>query len=153
MIALVGGLGLVVGFLAGVAFDDALNLYRSSRKERTMSPTRNHTLNRWLLLMVLLVNAIVGGALIYQRAVSAEFTSCTATWQTDFATVYKARSDAAADTQTALDELLAAVRSGDQTGFQTELRQYQKLRRDQVAERKANPLPPLPEKVCGEPAR
>lgn len=153
MIWIVGGLGLVVGFLAGVAFDDALDLYRSSRKERPMSPTRNHNLNRWLLLMVLLVNAIVGGALIYQRAVSAEFTSCTAQWQSDFATVYRARSDAVASTQGALDELLEEVRAGDQTGFQRELRQYQKLRAAQVAERKANPLPPLPERVCGEPTR
>lgn len=149
LVALLAG---IVGFLTGIAFDDALDLYRASRKERPMSPTKNHNLNRWLLLMVLLVNAVVGAALIYQRAVAEEFTRCTATWQTDFATVYKARSDAAADTQDALDDLLDQVKAGDQTGFQRELTQYQKLRDAQVAERKANPLPPLPERVCGEDA-
>ncbi|MCF6376892.1 hypothetical protein L2K70_04690 [Nocardioides KLBMP 9356] len=118
-----------------------------------MSPTRNHTLNRWILTGVLAINAVLGGVLIVQRAQSADFTSCTSTWQTDFATVYRARSDAAADTQEALDQLLEEVRAGDQTGFQRELRQYQRLRAQQVAERKANPLPALPEQVCGEPAR
>lgn len=149
---LVGGLGLLVGFLAGVAFRDALDLYRASRKERHM-PTRNHTLNRWILTGVLLVNAVIGGTLIYQRAVSSDFTRCTAEWQTDFLAVYRARSDAAADTQEALDELLEQVKSGDQTGFQRELGQYQKLRARQIAKREAKPLPPLPERVCGEPAR
>lgn len=152
-LALVAGLGLIVGFLAGIAFDDALDLYRASRKERTMSPTRNHTLNRWLLLVVLVVNGVLGAVLIYQRAVSEDFTSCTATWQSDFAEAYTARSDAAADTQEALDELLAAVESGSRSEFRRELGEYQNLRDTQVAARTANPLPPLPERVCGEPAR
>lgn len=33
LVILVGILGLVVGFLAGIALDDALDLYIASRKE------------------------------------------------------------------------------------------------------------------------
>lgn len=150
---LVGILGLIVGFLIGIALDDALDLYRASRKEDTMSPTRNHTLNRWLLTVVLVVNAVLGGVLIYQRAESADFTRCTAEWQTDFAGAYKARSDAAAATQEALDELLDAVAEQDREAFRRELADYQQVRRNYTATRKAKPLPALPERVCGESGR
>lgn len=146
---LVAVAGLVIGFLAGVVFDDALDLYRSSRKERPVSPTRNHTLNRWLLTIVLIVNAALAVMLIWQRADSAEFDRCTADWQSDFATVYKNRSDSAADSQKALDTLLDAVEKSDRDEFQAALENYQKLRRTQIADRKANPLPELPETACG----
>lgn len=147
---LVAASSLVVGFLAGIAFDDALDLYRSSRKERPVSPTRNHAINRWLLTFVLVVNAGLAAFLIYQRADSANFTRCTSDWQSDFATVYKARSDAAADSQSALDDILAAVATESRDDFRASLNKYQQLRRDQIAERKANPLPELPEQVCGQ---
>lgn len=146
---LVGASGLVVGFLAGIVFDDAFDLYRSSRKERPMSPTRNHTLNRWLLTFVLVVNAGLAAFLIYQRAESEDFTHCTSEWQGEFAQAYSARSNSAADTQNALDHLLDAVAASDRDRFRAALDNYQKLRRDQVADRKANPLPELPEQACG----
>lgn len=117
-----------------------------------MSPTNSHTLNRWLLTLVLIVNAGLAGFLIYQRADSAGFTRCTAEWQTDFVEAYRARADASADTQDALDDLLTAVERGDRDGFRTELEQYQQLRHQQNTTRKAKPLPPLPERVCGEAA-
>lgn len=146
---LVGALGLVVGFLAGIVFRDALDLYRSSRKERPMSPTRSHALNRWLLIIVLVVNGVVGSFLIYQRAESAEFTRCTAEWQGDFQSAYTARADANAASQEALDGILGAVYASDEEAFQKALGQYRELRADQVATRKAKPLPELPETVCG----
>lgn len=150
MTIIVGALGLVVGFLAGVAFDDALDLYRSSRKERTMSPTRNHTVNRWLLTLVLVVNAGIGGFLIYQRAASEQFTRCTSQWQSDFYAAYVPRSQAFADTLSALDDVVSSTADRDQQKFNRALEHYQDVRRAQVADRKANPLPELPEKSCGE---
>lgn len=149
---LVGALGLVVGFLAGVVFDDALDLYRASRKERPM-PTRSHTLNRWLLVIVLAINSLLAGFLIVQRAHTAEFTSCTAEWQSDFLAAYEVRSDAASDVQHALDALLDAVDDEDRARFAEALSSYQELRRNQIATRRATPLPPLPERVCGEVAQ
>lgn len=146
---LVGGSGLVIGFLAGVVFDDALDLYRSSRKERPMSPTRNHTLNRWLLTVAIVANGVTAGFLIYQRAESAEFTRCTAEWQTDFYQAYQPRSQSVANTLVALDGVMASVAKRDQTEFDAALENYQKLRRQQIADRKANPLPELPETACG----
>lgn len=148
----IGGLGLVVGFLAGVAFDDALELYRSSRKDRTM-PTRNHTVNRWLLTLVLVVNATIGGVLIYQRAVAEEFTRCTSEWQSDFYAAYVPRSRAFADTLEALDDVVSSTADRDQEQFDKALRHYQDVRRQQVADRKATPLPELPENACGEVTR
>lgn len=147
---LVGASGLVVGFLAGIVFDDALDLYRSSRKERPVSPTKNHTLNRWLIVVALTVNAITATFLIYQRADSAEFTRCTAQWQSDFYEAYEPRSDAIADTLAGLDGVVASVAKRDQSEFDAALEKYQEIRRQQVADRKANPLPELPEKACGE---
>lgn len=149
---LVGVLGLVVGFLAGIVWRDALDLYRASRKERRM-PTHNHTVNRWLLTLVLVVNGAVGAFLIYQRAESAEFTRCTAEWQGDFYSAYQPRSQAVADTLEALDAVVASVAKRDQTEFDRALREYQQIRRDQVADRKANPLPELPADACGEPTK
>lgn len=141
--------GLVVGFLAGVVFRDALDLYRSARKERRMSPTRNHTLNRWLLTIAIVANGVTAGFLIYQRAESAEFTRCTAEWQTDFYEAYQPRSQAVANTLGALDVVVASVAKRDQTEFDAALTNYQELRQQQIADRKANPLPELPETACG----
>ncbi|MDR7253697.1 hypothetical protein J2X46_002687 [Nocardioides sp. BE266] len=115
-----------------------------------MSPTRNHTLNRWLLTIAIVANGATAGFLIYQRAESAEFTRCTAEWQGDFAQVYAARSNAVASSQEALDRLLNAVSKSDREEFRAALENYQTLRRDQIAERKANPLPELPETACGD---
>lgn len=150
MYLLVGSLGLVVGFLAGIVFRDALDLYRSSRKDRRMSPTRNHTLNRWLLTIAIVANGVTAGFLIYQRAESADFTRCTAEWQTDFYGAYQPRSQSVADTLAALDDVVASVAKRDQTEFDKALRNYQEIRRQQVADRKANPLPELPETACGD---
>lgn len=141
--------GLVVGFLAGVVFRDALDLYRSARKERRMSPTRNHTLNRWLLTIAIVANGVTAGFLIYQRAESAEFTRCTAEWQTDFYEAYQPRSQAVANTLGALDVVVSSVAKRDQTEFDAALTNYQELRQQQIADRKANPLPELPETACG----
>jgi hypothetical protein len=146
---LVGLLGFAVGILTSVAWIDALHLYRSSRKERVM-PTRNHTVNRWLLTFVLVVNGAIGGFLIYQRAQAEEFTRCTAEWQSDFYDAYRPRSQAIADTLVALDGVVSSVAKQDRTEFDRALDEYQRIRRQQVAERKATPLPELPENACGE---
>lgn len=146
---LVAASGLVVGFLAGVVFDDAFDLYRSSRKERPMSPTRSHALNRWLLTIAIVANGVTAGFLIYQRAESAEFTRCTAEWQTDFYNAYQPRSQSVADTLLALDDVVSSVAKQDREEFSKALNKYQRLRRQQIADRKANPLPELPEDACG----
>lgn len=147
---LVGLLGLVVGFLSGIAFDDARDLYRASRKERPMTPTRHSPWTRWLLSAVLVINGAMAGFLILQRADSAEFTACTGQWQEEFFTAYEARSESAAVKEIALDRVMAAVATSDRAEFREALDNYQKLRAEQVAARKANPLPPLPTRVCGE---
>lgn len=151
--ALVGLLGLAVGFLAGIVWRDALDLYLASRKERRRMPTHNHTVNRWLLTLVLVVNSALGGFLIYQRAVAEEFTRCTSEWQSDFYDAYVPRSQAFADTLEALDGVVSSVAKRDQTEFDKALSNYQEIRRDQVADRKATPLPELPATACGEGAK
>lgn len=149
---MVGLLGFAVGLLTAVAWMDALTLYRSSRKERHM-PTKNHTVNRWLLTFVLVVNGAIGGFLIYQRAQAEEFTRCTAEWQSDFYDAYRPRSQAVADTLVALDDVVSSVSKQDRDEFDKALSNYQHIRREQVAARKASPLPELPESACGEVTR
>lgn len=150
---LVGCLGLAVGFLTGIVWRDALDLYLASRKERRRMPTHNHTVNRWLLTFVLAVNAVLGGFLIYQRAAAEEFTRCTSEWQGDFYDAYVPRSQAFADTLKALDGVVSSVAKQDQTEFDKALADYQRVRSEQVAERKSAPLPELPTDVCGAGAK
>lgn len=103
----------------------------------------------WLLVITMTCNLVVGGLLIWQRADSAEFTKCTATWQNDFFTAYSARTGAVAEKDKALDDLIIAVASEDRREFAQALAGYEKVRETQIAERKANPYPPLPRQACG----
>lgn len=153
MIALVGFLGLVVGFLIGVVFDDALDLIRASRKERDMN--RRTRVGRGALAAALavavLMQVTVGVLLILTRNTSANYAECTGRWQQSFSEGYQARLSDSIPVQNALDDLIRAVAAQDRETFKAALARYVKLRDAQERGRKANPLPPLPETLCGKP--
>lgn len=155
MIWLVFALGLLVGFLVGIVSGDALDLYRASRKDRPMSPS-NTGWKRGLPVVALVVtvalNVVVGLLLILTRESTARYTECSADWQQQFGTAYRARLDASIDVGTAMDGVLMAVDSNDPSSFNTAVDRYVALRQAQDRERRANPLPPLPETLCGTPS-
>lgn len=152
---LVGALGLLVGFLIGVVSRDALDLMRASRKESRMPETKVHSWSRALavvlLILTLTLNVVVGGLLIKTRINAATYSQCVARWQQDFSTGYKARYDASVKVSTAMDAIVEAVGGQSRDEFTAAIQQYRELRATQKAKQQANPLPPLPETLCGTP--
>lgn len=157
MIAMVGGLGLALGFLAGIALDDALDLWiasrraRTTRKEPRMHRPTTDTILRAGLILILVANTVLGVLLIQQRATSGNFAECVATYQRDFGRAYAARTTAAQKTSDALDRLVVAVARDDAKAFQRALDAYVVARETQQAERRRNPFPPVPTELCGDP--
>lgn len=152
MIWLVFALGLLLGFLVGVVMRDAFDLYRSSRKAAPHMKTEPRPVPRvliGLLILTLLLNGIVGVLLILTRQSTAAYTSCSATWQQQFGEAYQARLDASVAVSGAMDDVVTAVATDDRDGFREAVQRYVRIRAEQDAERKRNPLPPLPETLCG----
>lgn len=149
--------GLVLGFPIGVMFDDALDLYRASRgKDIPVRLPSGRTLLSWGLAMVLALNLAVGVLLIQTRVTAertaeelAAYSVCVSSWQQDFATAYKARYAASVPVSDALDEIVQAVETGDTGRMRAAIADYLRVRDAQTMERDQNPLPPLPEQLCG----
>ena len=153
--------GLALGFPIGVMFDDALDLYRDSRKERTvkqdfqkMTGTRAGLTG--LLAVMVVLNFGVGLLLITTRVTAqvtasdlAVYSACTSRWQQDFANAYRARYDSSLPVSDALDEIVEAVAADDRPRMNLAIANYLQVRKEQKVERALNPLPPLPEQLCG----
>lgn len=147
----------IAGFLSGVVYNDALDLYRAARKESDM-PTSRIT-NRVLtagLYIALVLNFLLGVMLIQQRATVANtardfasYSRCTADWQRDFYEATSARYNAAKAVSSAMDEVIKAVATKDTERFRVAITKYLAVREEQNSERRRSPLPPLPDKVCG----
>lgn len=103
------------------------------------------------LALTLMLNAVVGVLLIQTRRSGEDFTACSAGWQQDFGTAYRARIAASVEVDSAQDEVFRAVAAGDPKAFRAALGEYIKVRDAQKQERAKNPLPPLPEQLCGDP--
>lgn len=160
-------LSLGVGFLAGIALDDALDLYRASRKERRMSQIGKP--NSRAILGVLLGFAValqlgVGVLLIDARRDLADserrnadiaerltvYTDCTTRWQQSFAAAYQARVESSTAASNALEKVVRAVDAQDSDRFRDSVDAYLLLRDRQIKDQQRNPYPPLPDELCGE---
>lgn len=93
---------------------------------------------------------VQGQKLSDQRQESAAFTHCTAEWQADFLTAFKARSAASIVVSRAMDRVVQAVSDQDPDAFNDAVKHYLAVRSRQNEERASNPLPPLPAVRCGE---
>lgn len=103
------------------------------------------------LVLAVAIQASVG-VLLYQTRQSADdYASCSAEWQQQFGGAYRARVAASIEVDVAQDAVFRAVAAEDPAGFQAALDAYIKVRDNQVKERAKNPLPPLPEQLCGDP--
>lgn len=155
----------IAGLLSGVVFRDALDIYRASRKERSMTSSRNK-IGRGLIValsVALVLNFGLGLLLVQQRATGertaregerlardlATYSNCTNKWQQDFATGYQARYDAAVLVSEAMDGVVGAVAAQDPEKFRAAIARYLKVREQQNADREKTPLPPLPDQLCG----
>lgn len=152
MTALLCALSLGVGFLAGIALDDALDLYRASRKERRMSRTKpaGRTILGVLLSVAVALQLGVGVLIIFERAARQDYADCTTRWQQEFASAYRARIESSTAASDALEQVVRAVDAENPDRFRESVDAYLLLRDQQIKDQKRNPYPPLPDELCGE---
>lgn len=151
------GLGLTLGFIAGVALRDAWDLYRAEKTERADREHMPHRAGQRrltlfgisALVFVLAINAGLAALLIFVRLKTEEYAQCTADWQQQFSVAYLARTTSAGQVSDALDGVITAVAKEDREGFAEAVQNYVKIREEQEKAREANPLPPLPAVLCG----
>lgn len=103
------------------------------------------------LILTVTLNAAVGVLLIQTRQSTARYATCTAEWQQQFGEAYSARVEAATAVSEAMDRVVFAVAHQDPKEFRKAVANYVALRSDQADAQKNNPLPPLPEVLCGTP--
>lgn len=153
MIALFFALGLLLGFLVGVVIRDALDLLASRKEKRMPLSSPAHRLFTVAFVVSLLFNSAVGVLLIVTRKSAEDYSRCTADWQQEFAAAYQARLAASIDVSEAMDAVVRAVYAQDREAFAKSVRAYVKTRDQQESDRADNPLPPLPDRVCGAAAK
>lgn len=163
--ALLSVLSLIVGVCVGVVWDDAWDFYRASRRDkptvdRHPDETQQQTTNRrrfnstttlgWTLIVTTVCAAVTGILLITTKAATEAYSQCTAQWQQQFGEAYTARVEAAREVSDAMDAIVLSVSADDRSAFHKAVEDYLNVRESQKRDQAANPLPPLPEVLCGE---
>ena len=152
MTALLCTLSLLVGFLIGITLDDALALYRASRKDRHMSRVKVPAA-RTILAIGLVIGVIlqlgVGVFIIFERAARVGYAECNAQWQQKFAAAYSTRLVASSESSEALEAVVRSVRSNDRAKIDAAIDAYLVIRDRQVRQQERNPYPALPDELCG----
>lgn len=146
-------LSFLTGFLAGIAARDAYDLLHVRRSREAVVPlsTPRNRLMTLILAVTILLNSVAAGLLLLTRKSAEDYASCTAEWQQEFAAAYQARLAASIDVSEAMDDVVRAVYLQDKAGFAKAVTKYVKTRDQQEADRASNPLPSLPDRVCGDP--
>lgn len=158
MIALLFVLALLVGFLTGVVFRDALDLLvnphitdsGSTAMRRTAKWIRENVLTL-AVVAAMVMNGVLGAVLIQGRDDLRRFVGCVAQYEHDKDASTKVRSDAAAEVSAAMDEVVQAVYAQDSQRFQSAIEAYVKVRAKQEKSRAENPPPEPPRQICGVP--
>lgn len=175
IVPLLCGLSLLLGLHIGATWPWLAFLVRHPSRVQETSMTTSTTLTSsspppqtrrqllvltWLLIGTMAATFAVGVLMVIQRATISEagrdalaYQRCQAKYSTQFQEAYKARADASIATTEAMDLVIKAVNraldSGDGAALAAAVQNYLDVRRAQTIERRANPLPPLPEQVCG----
>lgn len=171
-------LSVTAGFCVGIAWEDAWKLYKSednssNRKEdTTVSETHVETAAEktsrrrfngisTLAVLLIIVAAALGVCAVAllvtrQQVVDTQtrlthYTKCTADWQRQFAEGYTARYKASVSVSDAMDDIVTGVADQNRPEFNAAVGRYVALRQKQLDEQTANPLPPLPDVLCGAP--
>lgn len=152
--ALLFALGLVLGFAVGFAGRGALEALSSSWKDNRMNQHSKvpvvSVVGVIALVLTLALNSVVGVLLMTTRQSTERYSHCTADWQQEFAAAYQARLAASVAVDKELDRVIRAVYAQDRAAFSRAVQAYIRTRDQQGEERVKNPLPPLPERVCGQ---
>lgn len=106
--------------------------------------------NNWLIYVIAAVQAAVAGLLIYVIVDQKGYETCMARWQQASTISTNARAEANSRVQATLDEIVLTIPDGDRSAFRKAVTAYIEEREKQKQERVKNPIPPLPETVCGE---
>lgn len=108
-----------------------------------------------MLVLAVVLQVGVGVLLLLTRAETSEYTTCVGQWQQDFSVAYRARLADAVATSKATDRVFfafaASVNTGKRGPSVAALQNYREVREAQDQGREKNPLPPLPETLCGKP--
>jgi hypothetical protein len=156
-------LAFIVGLCVGVALDDAWDLYRAARRdslvshqpETTQQTTDRHRFNNltalgWSLIIASAAMLAVGVMLIVTKNATESYSKCTAQWQQQFGEAYTARVTAANEVSEAIDGIVQGIADQDRAMYDSAIVQYVEVRAAQKKKQAENPLPPLPEVLCGE---
>lgn len=162
-------LTFTLGFIAGFVFDDAYEMFRDSmrRKEAPVKTTTTaeneapasqrsqNRLNYLGIVMVVMTLSLVLVTVLFIFTLSkiTDYSQCTSVWQQQFGQAYTARVAANEQVDSAMDDIVFAVASDDKEDFAKAVNAYVAVRAKQDAERIKNPVPPLPEVLCGDPIR
>lgn len=153
--------GFVLGFCAGAAFRDTLDVlwqrYRHKKEDVTeQSVIKPGQVSLAVLIAVVAVQAVVGVLLMTTKAELSRTVECQADYNQKFSVAYKHRYDAAQDTARGVDAIffsvaiaLASDDPADSVAFRKSLQDYVDARKAQVASAEDNPPPPLPNMYCG----
>lgn len=162
MIALLFALALLVGFLTGVVFRDALDLLIDPPDPPTTTHSGSTAMRRtvkWIreniltlaVVAAMIMNGVLGAVLIQGRDDLRQFVGCVAQYEHDKDASTKVRSDAAAEVSGAMDEVVQAVYAQDPDRFNAAISAYVKVRAKQEKSRAENPPPEPPKQICGRP--
>ena len=157
---------IAASFGVGVCCGYFLGSRLPPRKETHMpvTPGRKRLLNLLTVLMMLVIASglVLSWLLVKTRADLAEsvrefteYQTCQADYQQRFATTYSARAGIAEPISAADDAVFRAIlalldgKTTDADQLRDAIEYRIEVRRDQRRERADNPIPPLPDQVCG----
>ncbi|WP_076260893.1 hypothetical protein [Intrasporangium flavum] len=163
-----------LGFIAGVIVDDLADrpfgkenrtmkerLHRASIRARAWArlmqrkATRDGVRSRfdvvmpWLVILAMAASGVSSLQLVRAGNDLDKLGSCVADYNQRFAEAYKARLDASAQVNEALDRIVVTVYSADREGFRKAVANYVTNRQKVKNAQATNPYPPLPTTYCG----
>lgn len=153
-------LGVFVGILAGLELRPASRIYHDSLQGEHHMPHpvtgfrhlmhRLHLPDVWFIYVIAIAQAVIAALLLYVLVDFQSYQKCMANWQQQSTISTQVRADAAAEVSKRMDDIVLSIPERDRTAFGDAVQEYLAERKRQITDREKNPLPPLPETVCGE---
>jgi hypothetical protein len=152
-------LGFVAGILLGGEWKEVTRMYRDSVQGEHHMPhphpiaaLRRMSLPSGVLVLTLVgvAQALVAALLIYVIIDFQSYQQCMSRWQQANGVALQVRADANEAGDAALDDIVLAVASSDPAALDAAVTEYIEVRQLQKEGRQKNPIPPLPQTVCGE---
>ena len=149
-------LGLVAGLLLGGEWREVSRMYHQSIEGEHHMPNIHplaalrRTPMLTVLITVAIVQALVAALLIYVLIDFNSYQQCMSRWQQANGVALQVRADANEAQDEALDAIVLAVSQQNREAMTAAVQKYVEVRQLQTEGREKNPIPPLPQTVCGE---